>query len=297
MPGSEPEVPVGEQPAAAAAAPLAVRDIGTHVTIGGVDVLTAEGAIEPEGAEFERLLHELLHGNGFFICKGVLPKEMAAEAREKMLGLNEKYLPGSQAAKRLLDIIEKDKIYSDIVAHTHERVGCLLEAVMGPRHYLGSYHALTLYQQEGATADEVTERRRGFHSDYPGHQRTAGHLDGKEPYTVQTIWMLEDFSAENGGTHVLPRSHLKHHKPGNGPDTTQEEDVAEFIADSIPATGEAGDVLVYIGQTWHTAGTNVLEQPRVAILGQWLPYYFAPMENHIAGTPPRVVREMSAEAR
>ena len=40
---------------------------GTSTVIEGVTVLTSEGPIE--GAEHERLLDELLHGNGFFIAK------------------------------------------------------------------------------------------------------------------------------------------------------------------------------------------------------------------------------------
>ena len=172
--------------------PASTADKGTSVTIDGIQVATSESEIS--GPEFDRLLDELLNGNGFFIAKSVLDKELADKARARMLELNEQHMPGP-GDKRLHDIIEKDKIYSDLVAATHKRVGCLLEAVMGPGHYLGSYHALTLYPQD-KTPDQVTERLKGFHSDYPGHQRTAGHLDGKEPYTVQTIWMLEDFTRE-----------------------------------------------------------------------------------------------------
>ena len=40
---------------------------GSSTVIEGVTVLTSEGPIE--GAEHERLLDELLHGNGFFIAK------------------------------------------------------------------------------------------------------------------------------------------------------------------------------------------------------------------------------------
>ena len=47
---------------------------------------------------------------------------------------------------------------------------------------------------------------QGMYLDYPGHHGTAGHLDGREPFTVQTIWFLSGFEQENGGTCILPDS-------------------------------------------------------------------------------------------
>jgi len=73
--------------------------------------------------------------------------------------------------------------------------------------------------------------------------------------------------------------------------------------------GEAGDVLLYVGQLWHTVNANlypVLEDGsfpggksgvRAAILGQWLPFYFSPMEDHHWRTPASVVRSMPPLSR
>ena len=97
---------------------------------------------------------------------------------------------------------------------------------------------------------------------------------------MQTIWMVEDFSQANGGTRVLPSSHLKRHGPRS------EEDRLEFAEKSISTTGGAGDLLVYIGQVWHASGFNLTEVPRVAILGQWLPRYFAPVSTPCCCAPP-----------
>ena len=203
---------------------------GSSTVIEGVTVLTSEGPIE--GAEHERLLDELLHGNGFFIAKvscasdiirspacaahtdvaacrqGVLPEAMAAEAREKLLARGAALPPSS--SKRLHNIIEDDTVFSELVATTHERVGGMLSAVMGEGHYLGSYHALTQYRDESlgqgsmhrdhrsmaermgldttdgleGVVDQLLARGMGAHSDFPGHQGTAGHLDGLEPCKI-----------------------------------------------------------------------------------------------------------------
>ena len=93
-------------------------------------------------------------------------------------------------------------VFSELVATTHERVGGMLSAVMGEGHYLGSYHALTQYRDESlgqgsmhrdhrsmaermgldtadgleGVVDQLLARGMGAHSDFPGHQGTAGHL-------------------------------------------------------------------------------------------------------------------------
>lgn len=256
---------------------------GTSTVIDGVKVLTSEGPIVEGSDEHERLLDELLFGNGFFIVKGALPPEMCADARSMLLARGEALPLDGGGGKRLHNIIEDDPVFSELVVETHSRVGDMLGAVMGAGHYLGSYHALTQYRNESRAEPEVEEllsQGSGCHSDFPGHQGTAGHLDGLEPYTVQTIWMVEDFSQANGGTRVLPSSHLKRHGPRS------EEDRLEFAEKSISTTGGAGDLLVYIGQVWHASGFNLTEVPRVAILGQWLPRYFAPVSTPCCCAPP-----------
>ena len=140
--------------------------------------------------------------------QGVLPEAMAAEAREKLLARGAALPPSS--SKRLHNIIEDDTVFSELVATTHERVGGMLSAVMGEGHYLGSYHALTQYRDESlgqgsmhrdhrsmaermgldttdgleGVVDQLLARGMGAHSDFPGHQGTAGHLDGLEPCKI-----------------------------------------------------------------------------------------------------------------
>ena len=103
--------------------------------------------------------------------------------------------------------------------------------------------------------------------------------------------MCEAFSKANGGNRVLPRSHLKRHRPES------EADRLGFAQHSISTCGEPGDLLVYIGQVWHGAGFNITETPRVAILGQWLPRYFAPMEHMNTIVSPQTLRTMPDDAK
>jgi ectoine hydroxylase-related dioxygenase (phytanoyl-CoA dioxygenase family) len=77
------------------------------------------------------------------------------------------------------------------------------------------------------------------------------HHDGLYP-SMQTIWMLSKFDGANGGTRLLKDTWRERRQPGS-------EDKARFVEGCIPATGEPGDVLVYVGQTWHSEGVNTTE--------------------------------------
>ena len=71
----------------------------------------------------------------------------------------------------------------------------------------------------------------------------------KDPETgevlLQTMWMLTDFTAENGATLVVPGSHLK----GRPPEPGEE-------AGEVAATGHRGSLLVWHGTLWHRAAAN-----------------------------------------
>jgi hypothetical protein len=60
------------------------------------------------------------------------------------------------------------------------------------------------------------------------------------PLVANAMWMLDDFTEDNGATRVVPGSHLLGHGPdyGNLPDT-------------VPVTGPAGTVMVFDGRLWH----------------------------------------------
>ena len=109
--------------------------------------------------------------------------------------------------------------------------------------------------------------------------------------------------ATRGGTLLLPASHLI----GHGPDPRDEQDWQRFSDGAIPVEASTGDVLLYVGQCWHSVNTNLgistTTYPgghngvRSCVLGQWLPYYFSAMEDHQWRTPERVIEQMPALSR
>jgi len=72
------------------------------------------------------------------------------------------------------------------------------------------------------------------------------------PVVANAMWMLDDFTTENGATRVKPGSHLK----GEGPMPTLEDTLTTAV------TGPAGTVMVFDGRLWHQTGANTTENER-----------------------------------
>ena len=101
-------------------------------------------------------------------------------------------------------------------------------------------------------------------------------------YSVQSIWMLSDFTEKNGATRIVPKSHLS----GILPDPS-----VPHKHRSIPVEGPAGSVLVYDARMWHSGGEHKGEDIRYALHATFCAPMIRPKTNHFLATPPEVLRE------
>jgi len=85
------------------------------------------------------------------------------------------------------------------------------------------------------------------------------------------MWMISPFSDENGGTRLVPGTHLS----GAFPDPAIPHPVA-----TVAACAEAGTALVFDGRLWHSTGANRTDQPRMGIITTYCGPQFRPMENY-----------------
>ena len=116
---------------------------------------------------------------------------------------------------------------------------------------------------------------RGYwHADWPYNQTNASHIPAPYPDAVlhlSTIWMLTPFSAETGGTLVVPGSHRWPRNPAAG-------DMPEVDNEAVYPTerhveGRAGSALVYDSRLWHAVAANRSDQPRVALIVRYAPWW------------------------
>ena len=101
------------------------------------------------------------------------------------------------------------------------------------------------------------------------------------PMMVTSMWALDDFTAENGGTRFVPGSH----RFVGTPDEPGALDGIEVRALEMPA----GSVMIFHGSLWHGGGANTHAR-RVALRRERavLPGFVRQQQNPYLGIPPEV---------
>jgi ectoine hydroxylase-related dioxygenase (phytanoyl-CoA dioxygenase family) len=85
--------------------------------------------------------------------------------------------------------------------------------------------------------------------------RDLRFYSGDFPIMLNCLIMIDDFTIENGGTYLLPKSHLEERKPTD----------TEFFLNAIQATGKKGDILIFNANVWHSSAPNITQNDRRAI--------------------------------
>jgi hypothetical protein len=78
------------------------------------------------------------------------------------------------------------------------------------------------------------------------------HPTGGREGRVQIICAVSDFTAENGGTLVIPGSHL------------WDDERKPELREAIPTVMSAGSALIFLGSTFHAGGANTTSEYRTA---------------------------------
>ena len=108
------------------------------------------------------------------------------------------------------------------------------------------------------------------------------------PLTLQNVWMLDDFTAENGATRVVPGSHKRRRRP------TWAGGVME---DEVILTAPAGSMAVWLSNTWHRVGPNSTDYPRRAILCYYSRSWIKPFSDYRTSIPKELLDQYSPTLR
>ena len=106
------------------------------------------------------------------------------------------------------------------------------------------------------------------------------------PVVCNVMWMLSDFTIENGATRLVPGSHLS----GLHPDPK-----AHY--DTVYAEGTAGSFVVWEGRTWHAASLNTGNSPRLGITTYWCAPFCRQLLNFTYGLRPEVAAGLTEQER
>ena len=227
-------------------------------------------------SRLEEIIDILLTGaGGIVITSGYSPAEVA-EAREILMfhsdneeqkvthfqGANEDKL---NLQRRVWNLLNKGEIFEAMAQHPE--VITIAKAFLGNEVQMGSIAANRLLP--GGPGQEP-------HIDYPywdlyKTESFPTNINSSFPMNLQATILMDDFTAENGATAMVPFSQ------GN---LTYPDDRDAFDRDCIRTTGNAGDIVVFNGMCWHCAMPNNSDADRTGVLIEYLPKFVRPLEDH-----------------
>jgi len=185
--------------------------------------------------------------------------------------------------ERIYTLVARDKVFQDIVEDP--RVLALCDALLMPNYLLTASQAIVIGPGE---------------SPQPWHTDDAFYpIPRPRPMvSFSTIVAVEAFTAENGGTEVVPGSHLwddreiaGHYISG---DAESDKALAQRLAHlAVPVEMDAGDCVVFSGTLLHRGGANTGSGSRRALSNQYCQPWARQQENFFLAIPPAAVAQMS----
>lgn len=245
---------------------------------------------------------EAIRRDGYVILQNLLSAAELGAVREALVPyLDRQFGRNSFEGKkteRIYTLVGKGKPFADLVEHPLVLEVC--DAFLQPNYLLTASQAIRIHPGEAP---------QGFHTDdafFPIPRP-------RPPLSVATIWAIDDFTAENGATRVIPKSHLWGDEKPEGvvtPDDfmsvrryglgAAEGELERFAASekpvearSIPAVMPAGSVILFVGTLWHGGGPNTSSAPRCAVSHQYGQPWARQQENFTLAIKPEVVAAMS----
>ncbi|MEM7580756.1 MAG: phytanoyl-CoA dioxygenase family protein [Mastigocoleus sp.] len=226
------------------------------------------------------LADEITQGKGYVVLPEVLSPTQADEARSLVLEIAEKEKPLGKVLlgehkERVYGLIYKGEIFELMVQHP--RVIEVIETILGQDMTLGGFSAHVI--NPGA-------KNMGVHVDYP-YWAMNPPFPVHPIMEIQVIWMVEDFTEDNGAPVFAPGSQ----KLCNSPDWEY------FSKNAQKITGKAGSVVISHGLSWHDTSVNSTTRPRVSILGNYTPKFIRPLEDLFGDMQQEVIESASPKLR
>jgi len=199
-----------------------------------------------------------LDKNGYLNLGVLLDKQTVEKVNKRILEIEQsegdkagaelfdsKYIrhPSEVGATRLADLVNKGEEFD--IFYTHPKV------LAGIREVLGNSIKLSSLNYRAAKP-------------HMGLQKL--HVDWKDSiangnYKVcNSIWLLDDFTEENGPTRIVPGSHKLNQLPQ---DVLDDQEAAH--PEEIKLLAPAGTVFIFNSHAWHGGTTNNTNKPRRSV--------------------------------
>ena len=115
-----------------------------------------------------------------------------------------------------------------------------------------------------------------YHCAMPGYGHQGIHADfvwgvKGEPQVANAVWLIDEFTEENGATRVVPGSHRLGIHPSGDLVNGAPRELNAPVEGEVKVTGSAGSCLVYNAHVWHSGTqncTNKLRRAQHAFFGR-----------------------------
>ena len=153
---------------------------------------------------------------------------------------------------RVWNLLNRGSVFVELVQHP--LVLELLEEVLGPQALLSGISANIA--EPGSEGGALHADQGGYPPPWPA-----------EPQGLNFTWLLDDFTADNGATEMVPGSHRRE-DPSKPP-----------LERPLPATAPAETVVALESRVWHRTGSNLSEAPRAAAFAWYVRPIYRTQEN------------------
>ncbi len=192
-----------------------------------------------------------LDREGYLLLEDVLDAGQLGQVRDRVeqfyneegenAGCEFRQEPG---ARRLANLLDKGPVFEQLAVMSRILEG--VRQVLGERFKLSSFNA--------RSANPYSQEAQPLHCD-------AGALPDNQGYWVcNTIWLLDDFTRENGATRIVPGSQNWGELPQERLANTSEPHAKELLV-----LGRAGSVVIMNTHAWHGGTANRTARPRRAL--------------------------------
>ena len=232
-----------------------------------------------------------LETQGYTLIPDFLSAECLDEVKkqfDRLLGANKGRNDfEGEHTERIYTLVARNSVFEDIAENP--TIMALCDALFMPNYLLTASQAIVI---------APGETPQPWHTDdsfYP--------IPRPRPMiSLSTIVAVDDFTAANGGTEIVPGSHRwgdeelggNYSGPGDSVDASFEN---KLKTQSITVEIPAGTCIVFAGTLLHRGGGNKSQGMRRAFSNQYCEPWARPQENFFLGIPPENVARMSPKVQ
>ena len=210
--------------------------------------------------------------DGYVILPDLLRADQLAAIRTAVAPLLDRHGRNpfeGHSTQRVYSVLNKTRA-CDVIAD-HPRVLALLDRLLLPNYLLSMLQVINILPGEKA---QMLHTDDAFYP-LPRPRKALG---------AATIWAIDDFTADNGATDIIPGSHRwGDQKPDS--------------ADRQPVVMPAGSCVFFLGTLWHGGGASRSDRPRLAVTAQYCEPWVRPQEAFTLSMTRDTVRAVSEDIR